>query len=52
MEEDLLPGRLRGSVPGSETLQHALDEGYDLLVLGTHVRKGIARLFPGSVAQP
>jgi nucleotide-binding universal stress UspA family protein len=35
----------------SEILQHAFREGYDLLVLGTHGRTGVARLFLGSVAE-
>ncbi len=37
--------------PASEILQHVVHEGYDLLVLGTHGRKGIARLLLGSVAE-
>jgi len=35
----------------SEILRHALREGYDLLVLGTQGRTGMARLLLGSVAE-
>ena len=35
----------------AEILEHVVHEGYDLLVLGTHGRTGIARFLLGSVAE-
>ncbi|ABC81221.1 universal stress protein [Anaeromyxobacter dehalogenans] len=41
---------LAGS-PAAEILQHARDEGVDLLVVGTHGRTGLKHLVLGSVAE-
>ena len=49
--------RLRASTfvavgdPRSELLDHAAKEEVDLIVMGTHGRKGAAHLFMGSVAE-
>jgi nucleotide-binding universal stress UspA family protein len=37
--------------PAAEIVRHARDERCDLLVVGTHGRTGVARLFLGSVAE-
>ncbi len=39
----------RGST--ADTIVRVADRGYDLVVMGTHGRTGLARLFMGSVAQ-
>jgi universal stress protein A len=41
---------LMGS-PQNEILQFAVDQGVDLIVMGSHGRKGISRLLMGSVAE-
>lgn len=42
---------LRPGKPASEIIQAATDGGYDLIVTGTHGRRGVARMFLGSVAE-
>ncbi|PTL76620.1 universal stress protein [Vitiosangium sp. GDMCC 1.1324] len=37
--------------PAAETILRFAEGGYDLVVMGTHGRTGLARLFMGSVAQ-
>jgi nucleotide-binding universal stress UspA family protein len=37
--------------PAADTIVHFAQGGYDLVVMGTHGRTGLARLFMGSVAQ-
>ena len=37
--------------PAEEILKYARDNGIDLIVMGTHGRKGLDRLFFGSVAE-
>jgi nucleotide-binding universal stress UspA family protein len=43
--------RLVEGEPASEIVSLAAEVGADLIVLGTHGRKGLARLFLGSVAE-
>jgi nucleotide-binding universal stress UspA family protein len=43
--------RVRFGVPSSEILEEALEWSADLVVLGTHSRMGIARVWLGSVAE-
>ena len=38
-------------IPAEELLNFAKQEGHDLIVIGTHGRRGIARLVIGSVAE-
>jgi nucleotide-binding universal stress UspA family protein len=38
-------------VPAAEILRCARDDDYDLIVMGTHGRTGVARMFLGSVAE-
>lgn len=42
---------LHGSAPGEIIIEYAVAENVDLLVLGTHGRRGLRRLLLGSVAQ-
>jgi nucleotide-binding universal stress UspA family protein len=49
------PGRVRAFVragdPAAEILAHAAEHDCDLVVLGTHGRTGLRRIFSGSVAE-
>jgi nucleotide-binding universal stress UspA family protein len=38
-------------IPAAEILRCANDDGYDLIVMGTHGRTGVTRMFLGSVAE-
>ena len=56
--EAVLPGRVTGEVkpggggaPADEVIRAAGDGGYDLVVMGTHGRRGIRHLVLGSVAE-
>lgn len=40
--------RLRFGDPAAEILREAADDGHDLIVMGTHGRTGLGRLFRGS----
>jgi nucleotide-binding universal stress UspA family protein len=42
---------VRTGAPAAEIVEHARDEGTDLLVVATHGRRGLARLAFGSVAE-
>ena len=42
--------RLLRGVPAAEIVRLAKEGGYDLIVMGTHGRRGVARLLLGSVA--
>jgi universal stress protein A len=44
-------GRLESGRPSEVIAQTAHDAGYDLIVMGTHGRTGLSRLFLGSVAE-
>jgi nucleotide-binding universal stress UspA family protein len=44
-------GTLRSGIPAKEILAVAQERGADMLVLGTHGRKGLPRMFLGSVAE-
>lgn len=41
----------RGQLPAFAITQYATDEGIDLIVMGTHGRRGVAHLLMGSVAE-
>jgi nucleotide-binding universal stress UspA family protein len=41
----------RAAMPASAIIQYASDEGIDLIVMGTHGRRGVAHLLMGSVAE-
>jgi nucleotide-binding universal stress UspA family protein len=43
--------RLRAGDPAEEIVEAALSEGADLIVMGTHGRRGVNRLVLGSVAE-
>lgn len=45
------PGMVRGGFPSAQILAAAHEWAADLVVLGTHGRRGIPRLFLGSVAE-
>jgi nucleotide-binding universal stress UspA family protein len=45
------PGMVRGGLPSAQVLAAAHEYAADLVILGTHGRRGIARLFLGSVAE-
>jgi nucleotide-binding universal stress UspA family protein len=53
--EQALPERIRGhvrwEVPGEEIAQLAADLEADLVVVGTHGRRGLSRMLMGSVAE-
>ncbi|HEU4384476.1 MAG TPA: universal stress protein [Anaeromyxobacteraceae bacterium] len=56
--EAILPGRVTGEVnpgggggPADEVTRAAADGGYDLVVMGTHGRRGVRHLVLGSVAE-
>jgi nucleotide-binding universal stress UspA family protein len=42
---------LANGAPSTEIVDHATEEGCDLIVMGTHGRGGIDRLLLGSVAE-
>ena len=42
--------RLLQGAPATQIVRFAKDEDYDLIVMGTHGRRGVARLLLGSVA--
>jgi nucleotide-binding universal stress UspA family protein len=44
-------GALRFGFPADEIVEGALERGADLIVTGTHGRKGLARIWYGSVAE-
>ena len=44
-------GVLRAVSPASAIVEYAATNGIDLIVIGTHGRRGVARLFMGSVAE-
>jgi nucleotide-binding universal stress UspA family protein len=44
-------GLIREGIPWSETLNYAQESGADLIVLGTHGRRGLPRALLGSVAE-
>jgi nucleotide-binding universal stress UspA family protein len=44
-------GLIRMGIPWSETLNHAQESGADLIVVGTHGRRGLPRALLGSVAE-
>ena len=44
--EEIVPGE-----PGPKILSSASEGGYDLIVMGTHGRKGLKHLLLGSVAE-
>jgi nucleotide-binding universal stress UspA family protein len=43
--------RVRGGMPAEQILRAAATGGADLIVMGTHGRRGVARLLLGSVAE-
>ena len=52
--EKSLTGRVRGRLESGRPLEAilaAIAEGYDLVVMGTHGRRGVSRLVTGSVAE-
>lgn len=40
-----------GEAPAPEIIDYATEEGIDLIVIGTHGRRGVRRMFMGSVAE-
>jgi nucleotide-binding universal stress UspA family protein len=46
----IVEARVRGFAPGPLILEYAAQQDVDLIVMGTHGRRGPARLFLGSVA--
>jgi nucleotide-binding universal stress UspA family protein len=50
LEGEVVSAVVRGQ-PASAILQHANEQNIDLIVVGTHGRKGIDRLVVGSVAE-
>ncbi|MCB9556452.1 MAG: universal stress protein [Deltaproteobacteria bacterium] len=47
----MVNSRVRSGYPRDEILAVAEEGGYDLIVMGTHGRKGLSHLFLGSVAE-
>lgn len=43
--------KVRGGVPAESIIAHAKEQGCDLIVMGTHGRRGLSRLGYGSVAE-
>lgn len=48
---DIKEVQRRGIAPGPVILEYAQEAGIDLIVMGTHGRRGLGRLFLGSVAE-
>ncbi len=44
-------GVLGGGAPWRDIVDRVADEGYDLVVMGTHGRRGVSRVLVGSVAE-
>ena len=44
-------GKVRVGYASEEILRHSVEDGCDLIVMGTHGRKGIDRILFGSVAE-
>lgn len=44
-------GVLGGGAPWREIVDRVVDEGFDLVVMGTHGRRGVSRVLVGSVAE-